>query len=280
MLTNVDLEDISSSDLHTRAEYASPRFFERTINKTIYFPQNNVFPLLERTFSQSQHSLGDILRFRWAISFHRRGLREQFVSKSPKGENPQKLLGGKPFGGNREVERYKVSWNGYWLDYDREKSKALKNNFQDLKYFKEKKIIICQHALRMRATIDKQGYACKDIFLLGHLREVGKLLNLSLECILGLLNSKLFSYIYNIMLSGSEIMGKYLHYLPTFIHDLPFLIPSESNQRLLEGYVNQMLAEYNEEIDKKIDELVYQIYDCTEEEINAIENHISNHLIK
>ena len=132
----------------------------------------------------------------------------------------------------------------------------------------------------MRATIDKQGYACKDIFLLGHLREVGKLLNLSLECILGLLNSKLFSYIYNIMFSGSEIMGKYLHYLPTFIHDLPFLIPSESNQRLLEGYVNQMLAECNEEIDKKIDELVYQIYDCTEEEINAIENHISNHLIK
>ncbi|MCG3222444.1 MAG: N-6 DNA methylase, partial [Candidatus Heimdallarchaeota archaeon] len=280
MLTNVDLEEISSIDLHNRAEYISPRFFEKTINKTIYFPQNIAFPLLERTFSQSQHSFGDIIRFRWAISFHRKGLRKQFVSKTPVGENPQKFLGGKPFGGNREVERYKVTWNGYWLDYDREKSKALKNNFQDLKYFKEKKIIICQHALRMRATIDTQGYACKDIFLLGHLREIGKQLNLSLECILGLLNSKLFSFMYNVMFSGSEIMGKYLHYLPTFLHDLPILIPSESNQRLLEGFVNQMLTEYDEEIDKKIDELIYQIYDCSEEEIISIEDHISNHLIK
>ncbi|NPD88285.1 MAG: N-6 DNA methylase [Asgard group archaeon] len=280
MFTNIDLEEIATSELHNRTEFVSPGFFEKTKNKTIYFPQNCAFPLLERVFSQSQHSLGDVIRFRWAISFHRKGLREQFVSKTPKGDNPQKLLGGKPFGGNREIERYKVKWNGYWLDYDREKSTTLKNNFQDLKYFKEKKIIICQHALRMRATIDTQGYACKDIFLLGHLRDIGKQLNLSLEFILGLLNSKLFSFMFNIMFSGSEIMGKYLHYLPTFLHDLPILIPSETEQKLMEEYVNQMLKEVDDEVDNKIDELVFKLYDCTEEEINSIEDHISMHLVK
>jgi hypothetical protein len=85
---------------------------------------------------------------------------------------------------------------------------------------------------------------------------------------------------YNIMFSGSEIMGKYLHYLPTFLHDLPILIPSKENQKIMEGYVYQMLSKFSEKIDTKIDELVYRLYKCSKEEIRTIEDHISNHLIK
>ena len=280
MYSDVNIEELSFSNLHQKCEYVKPDFFKKTVNKTVYFPKNNAFPLLERIFLQSIYSMGDIVRFRWAISFHRKGLREQFVSKKPQGKKPLKFLGGKPFGGNREVERYNTKWNGYWIDYDQEKAKKLRNNFQDLRYSSEKKIILCQHALRMRATIDKQGYVCKDIFLLGHLRDIAKQQNLSLEFILGLLNSKLYSFIYNIMFSGSEIMGKYLHYLPTFLHDLPILIPSRTDQKLLEKYVNQILEDYDEEIDNEIDNLIYKFFGCSEDEIKSIEWHISSYLIK
>jgi type I restriction-modification system DNA methylase subunit len=280
MLSDVKLDELSQFDLNQKSEYVTPSFFQQTVNKTIFFPKNNAFSLLERIFLKSKLSLGDVIRFRWAISFHRKGLREQFVSRKPKGKKPLKFLGGKSYGGNREVERYSVKWNGYWIDYDQEKAKKLRNNFQDLKYSLQKKIIVCQHALRMRATIDIQGYVCKDIFLLGHLRDIAKQENLSLEFMLGLLNSKLFSFMYNIMFSGSEIMGKYLHYLPTFLHDLPILIPSEENQRLIEKYVNDLLEHYDDEIDSKIDEIVYKMYDCTDEEISSIEVHISNYLMK
>jgi hypothetical protein len=75
-------------------------------------------------------------------------------------------------------------------------------------------------------------------------------------------------------------MGKYLHYLPTFLHDLPILLPSLADRNLMEKYVDLMLEEFDETIDKKIDELVYKIHGCTEKEIKTIEQHITIHLIK
>ena len=90
----------------------------------MYFPRKKV-NFLERVFSLSDYTLGDLIRFRCSISFHRKGIREMFVSSIPRGKNPIKFIGGKPFGGNREIERYRLNWGGDWIDYDREKAKKL-----------------------------------------------------------------------------------------------------------------------------------------------------------
>ena len=284
LISDVNVDELVANKLDKKTYKVNLEIFKRTENKTIFFPKEEYILLLEKIFNQSQYTMGEIIRFRWSISFHRKGLRSQFIYPEKKGENPKRILGGKEYGGNREVERYGINWRGYWIDYDREKAKELKNNFPKLEIFQEKKIIICQHALRMRATIDAEAYICKDIFLLGHLAEQVTDNKISLEFILALLNSKLYSFIYDIMYSGTEIMGKYLHYLPMFLHDLPIKNPSSILKSEIEEYVSNMLSELVStkriKIDEKIDEAVFNIFNLTEKEKTLISEHIDEHLIQ
>ena len=241
MLSKIDVNDLLDETIQKDGNDVDLSIFANTINKTIYFADKLNYDIVRKMFSESNHKLSDFVTFRWAISFHRKGLREMFISEKPIGEFPVKFLGGKKFAGNREVERYSINWWGYWLDYNKEKAKRLKNNFPDIKIFEEKKIIICQHALRIRATIDSEGYVCKDIFLLGQLTEKAKKSKISLEYILGIVNSTLYSFIYKIMYSGTEIMGQYLHYLPLYLHDLPFKKPSDVLKIRIEKNVKQKI---------------------------------------
>ena len=284
LISDVDIDELAANKLDKKTYVVNSEIFKRTENRTIFFPKEEYVCLLEKIFNQSQYSMGEIIRFRWSISFHRKGLRSKFIYPEKKGKNPKRILGGKKYGGNREIERYGINWRGYWIDYDREKARKLQNNFPKLEIFQEKKIIICQHALRMRATIDTEAYICKDIFLLGHLAELVSENKISLEVILAMLNSKLYSFIYDIMYSGTEIMGKYLHYLPMFLHDLPIKNPTLILKREIEGYVSRMLSEPESvermKIDEKIDETVFKIFNLTEKEKSVVSAHIDEHLIK
>ena len=283
LVTDVEIEDLDSQSLIQKIYRIKTDIFKKTENKTIFFPNITYTLLLDKIFKESHYSLGDLIKFRWTISFHRKGLRKQFVYPERKGKNPVKFIGGKEFGGNREVERYSINWRGYWIDYDREKAKNLRNNFLDIDYFLRKKIIICQHALRIRATIDSSGFVCKDIFLIGHLTDTANKLGISLEFILGILNSKLYSFIYDIMYSGTEIMGKYLHYLPMYLHDLPVKISiSETNKKLTKNVEAMLNNDSNEVkgIDDNIDQLVYNLFEITDDEMILIAEHINRFLKK
>lgn len=170
----------------------------------------------------SPFKLGEFLKISWSVSFHRKGLREQFVFTKNVDGNFRKILGGKKFGGNSEVKRYLIQWDGHWIDYNREKAKRLNNPFPPLSLFNNEKIIICQNSKRIRAVLDKEGFICKDIFFVAKITP--KTLNTSLnyEVILSVINSKLMSYLYDRIFSSTHVSGRYLHYLPTYLHSLPF----------------------------------------------------------
>ena len=282
LANNVDYEELQTMNFKSKCKYVSADFFYKTSNKTIFLPDSTSLSIIEKIYSDSEYRLGDLVRFRWSISFHRRGLREHFVFEKPVSTKSRKFLGGKPFGGNREVERYGINWKGYYLDYDHEKAKGMKNNFPEIDIFTSKKIIICQHALRMRATLDTEGYICKDIFLLGHLTQKAIDLNISLELILSLLNSELFSFLYSIMYSSTEITGKYLHYLPMYLHDLPFIIPDNQQNELLILKVNFLLKKEKliSSVDEEVDNIVYGLFKVNEDERKYAKKHISQYLVK
>jgi hypothetical protein len=135
----------------------------------------------------------------------------------------------------------------------------------------------------MRATIDHEGYACKDIFMIGHTKAESEIFDISLEYILALLNSELYSYLYSNIYSSTEIMGKYLHYLPMYLHDLPFKIPSKEDKEFIEKMVNIRLSEQSTDItktDEIIDAKIYEIYDCSNYEIQLAKTHIRDYLVK
>lgn len=277
------LNDLSLETVSHNTKIVKTSNFLETYNRTIFILEDPILDMVNRILEASNLTLGELVRFRWAISFHRKGLREMFVSKVPRGHFPVKFLGGKAFGGNREINRYNLNWKGYWIDYDHKKAKSVKNNFPDYEYFKKEKIIICQHALRIRATVDYEGFACKDIFIIGHLTEKSRELRISLEYILALLNSELYSHLYSNMYSSTEIMGKYLHYLPMYLHDLPVIKPIERDIIYLENLVKKRLRQASDEfsvIDEEIDRKVYEIYSCSKEEIELAKKHIKEYLVK
>ncbi len=284
MVSDVSIEELLLENIDTKKISVESNTYERTLNKTIFFLENLSLHIVQRVFDISNFYMSDLIRFRWSVSFHRKGLRKKFVSCKAQGKNPMKLIGGKEFGGNREVERYGINWRGYWIDYDREKAKGLKNNFQNPDFFTDEKIFLCQHSLRIRATIDRESYVSKDIFLLGHLKEKAEKLNVNLELILATLNSKLFSFLYATMYAGTEIMGRYLHYLPMFLHDLPVLVPSLEDITQISDLVNEILTtidvENKQKLDNMVDKKIFQIYGCNKEEIEFITDYVDLHLKK
>ncbi len=279
---NVTYDELLTENIHSKIMSIDSTVFSKTTNKTIFLPDFISLSIIEKILSRADFTLGDLIKFRWSISFHRKGLREHFVFDKPISDKSKKFLGGKPFGGNREVERYGINWKGFYLEYDHDKAKGMKNNFPKIEIFTSKKIIICQHALRMRATLDETGFVCKDIFLLGHLKQEARDLGISLEFILSLLNSELFSYLYSIMYSSTEITGKYLHYLPMYLHDLPFIFPENNLKEELHDKVKILLEEKHliPSIDSEIDNLVYVLFQLDEKERKCVKRHISQYLVK
>jgi len=152
------------------------------------------------------------------------------------------------------------------------------------------KIVIAEDALRITATIDDKkrvpqggvyfGVLIKDI--------------ISLKFILGLLNSKLLSFIYNTLFGGMHMGGGYFRYRTQFLEQLPIPVKQipKTRQRSVIKLVDKMLN-LNKELsalgnkitdkrhqieseiqktDKQIDNLIYELYNLTEEEIKVVES--------
>ncbi len=132
--------------------------------------------------------LGELLEIRWTVSFHRTGLRDQFIFPTATGTHPRRLLGGKSFNGNADISRYRTDWSGWWIDYDESRALAVKNSLPSVRLFDEAKLLIAQNARRIVATLDREAFICKDTFLLGQ-RATGDAP--PLPYLLGLLNSTL-----------------------------------------------------------------------------------------
>ncbi|MHA1867200.1 MAG: Eco57I restriction-modification methylase domain-containing protein [Candidatus Heimdallarchaeaceae archaeon] len=260
-------------------------FFTKTVNNFIFsFPNDlNEAELVKRLIIKSPLKLGNFLKIRWTVSFHKKGLREQFVFTRNEDGTFRKILGGKKFGGNSEVKRYMIQWNGYWIDYNREKAKEMNNPFPPLRLFNNEKIIICQNSKRIRAVLDKEGFICKDIFFVGNTTQKAHNSEISYEVILSVINSKIMSYLYDRIFSSTHVSGRYLHYLPTYLHSLPFpKLSKEEKKQLHELSEKIMEKEITEnefmKIDEQIDKIVYNAFRLEDYEIEIVEKFVSSHM--
>jgi adenine-specific DNA-methyltransferase len=97
-----------------------------------------------------------------------------------------------------------------------------------------------------------------------------------LKFLLAILNSKVSEWYFNLIGTttgmGTNRWKKYK------IELLPIKVPSAEQEKEIEGLVNQILSMKKQsstadttELENQIDQLVYQLYDLTPEEINIIE---------
>ncbi len=165
-----------------------------------------------------------------------------------------------------EIRRYSISPQGYYLLYD---PTAIKSGFECVDYFKPK--------LFLRQTGDSLvcAYDCKGLLCLNNVH-VGNAIRQSVDLLVlaALLNSKLLNWYYQInALEAGRVMPQ------TDIEtlgDLPIrTIQKKENLTKAVDRILEMKA-VNAEADtsvleKEIDQLVYQLYGLTPEEIAIVE---------
>lgn len=234
--------------------------------------------LLLKLLDNKYKTLDNYLTMKWTISFHATGLREKFLfPEKPNSIFAKKLIGGKSFAGNDDINRYNLNWGGWWIDYNEELARKYKNQLPPKSLFEQEKLIICQNSLRLRATYDNKNFYCKDTFFVASLRENFKN-DFELKFFLAILNSKLLHYYYGNIYKSTHIAGGYLHYLIGYLYSLPVAEPNKKEQTNIVNLVNKILETKNssefEKLDNAIDKLIYQLYDLKNDEISIIENFI------
>ena len=157
--------------------------------------------------------LGDVATVRSTCSFHRKGLREQFVvSERPQGP-AYPYIGGASFTRRSEVEPYALNWAGWWLIDAQEALRDLGNPLPNLQQnFGRTKVILRQHARRVEAWLDSNGrYATKDVYPIAWSNND----DWTEALLAAVLNSTVFSALYNTVFQGIVVGGETYHYLPT-----------------------------------------------------------------
>jgi len=203
----------------------APEFYRATTCRA-FFPSPEspaLAELLEHLVNSLKAGrLADVLDIRWAVSFHRQGLRERYVKLSRDGmEHAQPFLGGGTFSGNGDVERYRAQWSGWWIDYDTARLRDESNQLPPLDLFGQPKIVICQNSRTFRVAYDDRGYVLKDTLLCGLLRNADHPLVRHPRALVGLLSSQVAHFYYSHLFHGGHVNGGYLHFLRSFLADIP-----------------------------------------------------------
>ncbi len=148
-----------------------------------------------------------------------------------------------------------------------------------------KKILIMEYGLEINATVDYQKMVPQGGVYFGVLIKQ----DADIAFVLGILNSRLLSFIYEIMYAGMHMGGGWLRYRSKFLENLPVnksvLAPEKKMVSIVVKIVDQILsvtssADYQDnqakqakvrDIEHQIDDLVYKFYGLTDEEIKIVE---------
>ncbi len=161
--------------------------------------------------------------------------------------------------------------------------RVISENADRYRKIMSEKILITEDALEINATIDLRNRIPQGgVYFAVCTKE-----EISLKCLLGILNSQLLSYIYKVLYSGMHMGGGYLRYRSKFLENLPVpkTLENISNQEQLkfarfvdvalfqesESADNQPKQTRSKEYERQIDQMVYKLYGLTNEEIDIIE---------
>jgi len=185
----------------------------------------------------------------------------------------------------RDIERYHCGTPSNYLRHDYER--CLDKSVDTFRFSKEflgliPKIIYRQTAHKIIATIDTMGlYLDKTVHLIVP-RSKGN--SIDLRFLLSLLNSRLFEYLYAYISQEGE--GRvFAQVKTTYVKQLPIVVIPSSKQHTQIQVVDQILTITKDEnyltnpvkqarvkeLERQIDQMVYELYGLTPEEVVVVE---------
>lgn len=160
----------------------------------------------------------------------------------------------------KDVERYKLTWNGKdWISYGDWLAAPRKPEF-----FKNERILIREiTSPRILATYTNEEYYNTPSII--------NCINFSTDVyfVLGVINSELMSFYHNIM-SPKASKGLFPKILVNDVKNIPIAVGEDEIVKQISAKVKKCLVKYSSEIDAEIDELVYQLYNIKESEVAYI----------
>lgn len=132
--------------------------------------------------------------------------------------------------------------------------------------FEKQKIIWAEIATHSQFTLDADNL---------YLDTTGFMMQSKSKSLLGILNSKLWTFMFSSI--SSEIRGGFYRWKRQYMEVMPLPESFEENEEL-ESLVDQVLAAKKQnseadttELESEIDQLVYELYGLSEEEIGVVE---------
>lgn len=139
------------------------------------------------------------------------------------------------------------------------------------------KILIAEDGLKIEATLDTSKSLCQGGVYFGTLKNSVY----NIKTILGILNSKILSVLYENLFSGMHMGGGYLRYRSGYLNELPFpdIINNKTENLIIDKVTSVLELKQKNEFDtttleQEIDRLVYELYGLTEEDIEIVEGSV------
>jgi predicted type IV restriction endonuclease len=259
-----------------KAFYENPISFVKDPNANLMLDPST--RLLSKKLSKIKSvNLGEICTFYQGIIT---GNNDKFLSNSRSGEKWEKIIRG------RDIERYDLKFGGTYVLYAPER---LWSNTNKKMFRVKEKLISRQTSDRLVAVLDTEGYFTLDSTHVIHLKEPV----FSLKYLLGIYNSKLLNFFYKTQVRESGrvfAQVKVVNLKPLPIHTIDFDNPEEKTMhdkmvklvdRMLDLHKKLAAAKVPDEktklqrqistTDSQIDQLVYDLYGLTDEEIIVVE---------
>ena len=159
--------------------------------------------------------------------------------------------------------------DGYYIDYDKPK---IKSGYGNVNYF-EDKIFMRQTGDSLICAIDNRGLLALNNVHIGNRTKEG----ISLQYVVALLNSRLMDFYYRaVALESGRVMAQIDIEM---IESLPVNPTASLFQEQIESLVNRILRakaldpqEDTSEFEVAIDQLIFNLYDLTDEEVSIVED--------
>lgn len=189
------------------------------------------------------------------------GDNERFLSREPNGNENWKKCASSA----KNIKKYTIDWQGDYLNVCNDLAGLNNINYEQPK-------ILIQYIrklsmpTRLVCAFDVNG----EYYPLNNFSFIVSENENSLKALLGIINSRLMNWYFSNSFVDYNIKPKYIEQLP---------LPSKFNSTDLEKKVEEVILKKNDnkevnttDLETQIDQLVYELYELTEEEIKIIEN--------
>lgn len=178
----------------------------------------------------------------------------------------------KPILDGRDIVKWRINWDIKEYDKYLSYTNKLHRPREERLFLADKKLLLPRRATQIVATIDYQKYYALNTAYIC-LKEENKY---EMEFLLGIMNSRLVDYFYTMLFMGWQITIPALEVIP---------VPNckKDKQNPIISLVNQILSDKKNDpqadssvLERKIDILVYLLYDLTFDEMQIVESTSDN----